>query len=127
MMSRRRHSVRIARTAQKGFFCESICLPTPPSQKKRMLVTPEQWREARQVFDEALQKDPQQRAVFLAQSCAGDEALRRKVEALLVAHQNAGSFLEQPVQLPEMAAATVHLSPGIGRAFLHDGAGHFRR
>jgi tetratricopeptide (TPR) repeat protein/predicted Ser/Thr protein kinase len=41
--------------------------------------------------------DPQARAHYLDQFCAGDPALRAKVESLLEAHEEAGSFLEEPV------------------------------
>jgi hypothetical protein len=48
------------------------------------------------VFTEALKVPTQERAVFLERECAGDENLRRKVEALLRAHDRIGSFLEEP-------------------------------
>src|SRR3954466_12594608 len=48
------------------------------------------------VFSEALAKgDPQERAAFLDQACAGDPALRDSVDSLLAAYE-AGSFLETP-------------------------------
>src|SRR4051812_38801009 len=47
----------------------------------------------RTIFLEALDKaDPAQRSAFLDTSCAGDDALRRRVEALLRSHDQAGSF-----------------------------------
>jgi WD40 repeat protein len=36
------------------------------------------------------------RSAYLAEACAGDPALRQRVEALLQAHEAAGNFLEQP-------------------------------
>ena len=48
------------------------------------------------VFTEALEVPVQQRAAFLDLVCAGDEILRRKVEALLRAHDRIGNFLEEP-------------------------------
>src|SRR5437868_878194 len=75
-------------------------------------MTPERWQQTRQILHEALQREPERRAVFLADSCAGDDVLRREVEALLVAHQQAGSFLVNPVVLPELTPASIHLSPG---------------
>jgi len=38
------------------------------------------------IFTEALKVSVQERAAFLANACGGDEDLRRKVEALLRAH-----------------------------------------
>src|SRR5262249_44967808 len=40
---------------------------------------------------------PGERAAFLEEACAGDGALRRRVEALLAAHARVGRFLERPV------------------------------
>ena len=48
------------------------------------------------VFTEALKVPVQERAAFLDRVCAGDENLRRKVEALLRAHDRVGNFLEEP-------------------------------
>jgi hypothetical protein len=48
------------------------------------------------VFTEAIKVPLQDRASFLEKACGGDEDLRRKVEALLRAHDRIGSFLEAP-------------------------------
>src|SRR4051812_10918359 len=50
------------------------------------------------VFDEALEiAEPAKRLAFLDHYCADAPEVRRQVEALLRAHAQAGSFLEQPV------------------------------
>jgi WD40 repeat protein/tetratricopeptide (TPR) repeat protein len=47
------------------------------------------------IFGEALElPDPHTRAAYLEHACAGDSALRQRVEALLAAHAQAGGFLE---------------------------------
>src|SRR5262245_20392245 len=47
------------------------------------------------VFALALQQgSPQERASYLDQACANDPAVRARVEALLQAHDHAGSFLQ---------------------------------
>src|SRR5262245_31156494 len=51
-------------------------------------------REA-DIFTEALSVPVGERAVFLDKACRGDEALRRKVEALLKSHEQVGDFLEE--------------------------------
>jgi hypothetical protein len=43
--------------------------------------------------------DPVARAAFLAEACAGDVALRRRVERLLRADARADSFLDTPAIL----------------------------
>ena len=48
------------------------------------------------VFTEALRVPVQERATYLERVCAGDEKLRRSVEALLRAHDRLGNFLEEP-------------------------------
>jgi len=48
------------------------------------------------VFTEALKLPVQERATYLERVCAGDENLRRSVEALLRAHDRLGNFLEEP-------------------------------
>src|SRR5262245_49113485 len=53
---------------------------------------------AEDVFFAALQKgSPAERTAYLDEACAGNEALRRRVEALLAAHPRVGQFLERPV------------------------------
>ena len=48
----------------------------------------------RTIFLEALEKDnPEQRSAFLEETCGGDAELRQRVETLLSAHNDAGSFL----------------------------------
>ena len=48
------------------------------------------------IFTEALKVPVQDRRAFLERECAGDEDVRRKVEALLRAHDRMGNFLEEP-------------------------------
>jgi serine/threonine protein kinase len=52
---------------------------------------------AKAVFDHAHEIDsPAERDAYVEQVCAGSPELRRKVEALLKAYEEAGSFLEKP-------------------------------
>jgi hypothetical protein len=55
--------------------------------------------------------EPAERAAYLAQACAGDAALRRRVEALLAAHARSGPFLDVPV-LRQMAGGAAEDQPG---------------
>jgi len=48
------------------------------------------------IFTQALKEPLQGRDAFLDRECGGDEDLRRKVEALLSAHDRVGNFLEEP-------------------------------
>ena len=61
---------------------------------------------AEAIFSAALeQPTPLARAAFLDEACAGDGALRRRVERLLAAYPMAGGFLERPVEVdPDVPA-----------------------
>lgn len=48
------------------------------------------------LFQDALAKPAAERAAFLDAACAGQPKLREGVEALLAAHEAAGSFLDKP-------------------------------
>ena len=48
------------------------------------------------VFSEARRLPAGARAAYLDQTCAGDAALRQRVEELLQAGQEAGAFLQDP-------------------------------
>src|SRR4051812_404864 len=67
------------------------------------------------IFFAALEKDtPEERAVFLGQSCAGDTELRRHVERLLSANPKVGSFLQAPASGPTgtLADSSIAERPG---------------
>ena len=59
-------------------------------------MTPERWQQIDRVLDAALERGPGERAAFLDGACAGDAELRREVESLLRAHEQVGSFIEEP-------------------------------
>jgi hypothetical protein len=48
------------------------------------------------VFTEAIKVPYRDRAAYLDNACGGDDHLRRRVEALLKAHDRMGDFLEEP-------------------------------
>ena len=57
----------------------------------------ERWRQVEQLYQATLGHEASQRAAFLNDACAGDEALRREVESLLGYQERAESFFEAPV------------------------------
>ncbi|HJZ80447.1 MAG TPA: protein kinase [Pyrinomonadaceae bacterium] len=60
-------------------------------------VTPERWRQIKELFRTALAQPQAARALFLDRACDGDDSLRREVESLLASFEGADSFLETPV------------------------------
>src|SRR5262249_36315204 len=62
------------------------------------------------VFCEAVEiADADARAAYLARACGTDARLRQRLEALIAAHFQAGSFLDRPA---EALAAAAPLAPG---------------
>src|SRR5215831_20167142 len=57
----------------------------------------ERWRKIEQLYHAAQEREASDRPAFLQEACAGDEELRRKVEALLARDQQAENFLQSPV------------------------------
>ncbi len=53
----------------------------------------ERFQQVEQLYYRALELATAERADFLAQACGTDEELRREVESLLAAHDEAGSFI----------------------------------
>jgi eukaryotic-like serine/threonine-protein kinase len=67
-------------------------------------LAPEEWGRVKELFQEALERDAALRPAFVADRCAGDAALKKTVEALLAAHDEAGDFLETPTEVGRIAA-----------------------
>ena len=57
-------------------------------------MTPERWTQIDQLYHSALKHEPDERATFLKEACAGDESLLGEVESLLALEQPAESFME---------------------------------
>ena len=59
------------------------------------MTTPERWARVERLYHEALARGAHEREAFLADACAGDDALRREIESLL-AHDGGAAFLSTP-------------------------------
>ena len=79
----------------------------------------ERWATIKRLHQAALDEEPGQRAAYLDEACAGDEALRSEVQELLAYEQHAASFMETPAV--EIAAKSMHGEPDplIGRSLGH--------
>ncbi len=60
-------------------------------------MTPERWDQVGKLYHDALELEPERRAAFLDEACAGDTSLRREVESLLAAETRVGDFIAEPV------------------------------
>ncbi len=86
----------------------------------------ERWRKIEKLYHAALESIAGDRARFLKQACADDEALRREVESLLAHDERAGSFLDSPALevaakawAQEMAGSTSEPERLIGQTVSH--------
>jgi len=59
-------------------------------------MTPERWQKVDEVLQDALDREPAERAAFLRKACFGDEELQRETSSLIEAYDKAGDFIEEP-------------------------------
>jgi serine/threonine protein kinase len=82
-------------------------------------MTPERWQHIDKLLEEALELATNERAAFLDRACAGDESLRRKINALLAAHEQAESFIEIPAMEAAAQALARQARSMVGRQLDH--------
>jgi serine/threonine-protein kinase len=76
-----------------------------------MKGSPERWQHVARTYEAAIALDPAERETFLTEACAGDDSLRREVDALLY-HEAAEFVLDRPVWV---TAASIFDKPhGLG-------------
>jgi serine/threonine protein kinase/Tol biopolymer transport system component len=54
------------------------------------------WKQIEELYEAALRLEPADRQSYLSMACAGDDALREKLESLIAAAEQPDSFLEEP-------------------------------
>ena len=59
-------------------------------------MTPEQWSRVKDIFNAALEQEPDRRGTFVADASAGDDSVRAEVERLLEAQPASADFIEHP-------------------------------
>jgi serine/threonine protein kinase len=63
-------------------------------------MTPERFRQVRNLFEAALEKQPAERDMFVCEAAQSDEGLRAEVDRMLDAHQRTVTFLDGSVAAP---------------------------
>ena len=63
-------------------------------------MTPERFRQVRNLFEAVLEKQPAEREVFVDEAAQSDQDLRAEVERMLDAHQRTVTFLDGSVAAP---------------------------
>lgn len=59
-------------------------------------MTPEQWEQIKDIFQSALDREPDKRPAFLDEACCGNRELQNEVARLMSLHEKAGDFIETP-------------------------------
>lgn len=83
-------------------------------------ITAGQWRKIKEIFASVVDVEPEARSEFLRRACGDDAKLKREVESLLAAHEEASSFIEKNVFDLNLTAGANGASL-IGKQF-----GHYR-
>jgi serine/threonine protein kinase/TolB-like protein/Flp pilus assembly protein TadD len=89
-------------------------------------MNPERWQQINDLFHAALEREPGECAAFLDETCGGDEALRKQVEALLAGHEKAGSFIESPAMEVEARRVAAEQESSKAEIFLGETISHYR-
>ncbi len=85
-------------------------------------MTPERYQRVKELFHSALARTPEERPAFLAQACGNDMALLAKVEALVAADEQPGSFMDAPAY----AVAAEMLTENSTGALVGQSFGHYQ-
>src|SRR5215470_1813102 len=83
-------------------------------------MRPELWRQAEELFHAAMEHSAEERRAFLDSACGPETELRRQVELLVSAEENAGSFLDR-TGATDLAATIRAAGSLVGQQF-----GHYR-
>src|SRR5215510_14108062 len=70
-------------------------MAAPANRPVSSRMTPERWERIRELFHATIERNADERAVYLADACATDPSLRMEVEKLISSHEGAPSFLER--------------------------------
>src|SRR5918911_4388740 len=83
-------------------------------------MKPDEWQQLDKLFHSAMEREPGERQAFLAEACGGDDALRREVESLIAAHEQASRFIERPALEVEAQSLADEQAPSmVGQSIGH--------
>ena len=77
-------------------------------------MTSDRWQRIEELYHSAREREGNQRAAFLKEACAGDDALQREVESLLAQDKGVEKFLESPaLEVAAKALAAEEIPPAL--------------
>ncbi|HEX7516394.1 MAG TPA: serine/threonine-protein kinase [Chthoniobacterales bacterium] len=78
----------------------------------------ERWARVKELFEAAVDLDPNERTVLLDKECGGDDSLRGEIESLLKSDEQTDGFIEQPAfAIPHDLFPDNVEEPFVGRQF----------
>ena len=80
-------------------------------------MTPGQWRKIHEIFEAALERPVDERAAYLAHACAGEEQVRKRVEAMLDADARDDLLVDRPAYEVNLAPETDSLGHDDSQGF----------
>lgn len=78
-------------------------------------MTPERWQPVKELFDAALEREPEVRGCFLSEATRDDPSLASEVLGLLGSDQQAGALLSAPPLPPSLGETLAAAGPSLGR------------
>src|SRR5258705_1478759 len=79
-------------------------------------MKPERWQQIERLYHAALELNPAERAAFLREACAGEDAVRSEIESLLGYQEKAEQFIEAPaLELAAKKMAVDQVNSMVGR------------
>ena len=77
-------------------------------------MTPETWQQLKSIFHASLELEPNERAGFVTEACAGDPGLRNRIDRLLASHNQSSGFLASPALVEAGIITTEEYAEGDG-------------
>src|SRR3989449_4012264 len=75
-------------------------------------MTPERLRQIEKLYHGAQEREPNERAAFLAEACRGDEELRQELDQLLAPDSSSDNILDSPAADLLAGSAVAQLTTG---------------
>ena len=89
-------------------------------------MEPERWQEIERLCQTALETEPGKREAYLKEACAGDETLRKEVEALLANQSKAEGFMDDPAIEDAAKALAKEQENALARDLIGRTISHYR-
>src|SRR5215475_14750913 len=99
-----------------SYFHEAMRIMNEIAGERQKVMTTDQWRKVRTLFEETVEVEPSLRLEFIAANCQEDDQIRAVVAQMLRDYDESADFLEKPIFVSVSAIAVAdESSHAIGR------------